>query len=105
LKSIAHTSLAPVQAANGAPAGGTRRRSRRFTVSPSRSNKAPIVLATGQRVSGARRRRNARTFTGPQVGCARRTTRQRSAIAALTACGRVRGARERSASPATPSSR
>jgi hypothetical protein len=32
-----------------------RRLSRRFTVSPSRSNNPPIVLAAGQRVAGARR--------------------------------------------------
>ena len=45
-------------AASAAPLRrGLRRRSLRFTVSPSRSNNSPIVLAAGQSVSGARRSR------------------------------------------------
>jgi hypothetical protein len=100
-----HTSFAAPHAANGALAGGPRRRRRRSSVRPSRSNRAPIVLAAGQPTCGGGRSSQARTFTGPQVGCARRTARQRSTIAAATACGWRSGARARSSNPATPASR
>ena len=83
-----HTSLAAAHAANGAVRGGTRRRNRRFTVKPSRSNKAPIVL-------GSRRCSQARTFTGPQLGCARRTDRHAPAISSDNDRTRRCGARER----------
>jgi hypothetical protein len=82
-----HTSLAAPQCANGTLDGGPRRRTRRLTVKPSRSNSVPIVLAAGHAVRGTRRSSHARTFTGPQVRCARRTARQRSAISSVTACG------------------
>ena len=64
------------------------------------------MLAAGQGApEGRLRSSQARTFTGPQVGCARRTSRQASASSAATACGWLSGARDRSASPATPSAR
>jgi hypothetical protein len=105
LKSMHQTSLAAPQWAKGALDGGLLRRSLRFTVSPSRSNKRPIVLAAGQSIEGACRSRKARAFKGPQVGWARRTARQRSAISSPIARGRLSGARERSSKPSTPASR
>src|SRR5258708_23960384 len=103
LKSMHHTSLAAVHSANGALDGGLRRRSFRFTVNPSRSNNAPIVLAAGHSICTLFRSSHARTFTGPQVGCARRTARQRSAISSGSACAWCSGARERSSRPSTRS--
>ena len=87
LKSMHQTSLAAPQWPNGALEGGLRRRSLRFTVRPSRSNKRPIVLAAGQSIEGACRSRKARTFKGPQVGCALRTATHRSPISRAIACG------------------
>jgi hypothetical protein len=57
LKSMHQTSLAAPQWANGALDGGLRRRSLRFTVSPSRSNSSPIELAAGHAVEGDLRSR------------------------------------------------
>ncbi len=74
---------------------GLRRRKRRLTVKPSRSNSAPIVLAAGHSLCGTHRTSHARTFAGPQVGCARRTAKHRSATASIIACGWLSGARER----------
>ena len=93
------TLLAARQSANGRLQGGLRRRNRRLTVRPSRSNSAPIVLAAGQLISGARRSSQARTFTGPQLRCARRTARHLAAIAASSACGWWCGDRDRSTRP------
>jgi hypothetical protein len=98
-----HVSLGETQSPNGALKGGERRRNRRFTVRPSRSNSVPMVLAAGHAPSGRRRSSQARTLTGPQVGCARRTSRQATAIAPSSDQGRRSGARERSTRPASPS--
>jgi hypothetical protein len=87
LKSMHHVSLAAAQEPNGALEGGLLRRNLRFTVSPSRSKRPPIVLAAGQSISGSRRARKARAFNGPQVGCARRISMQRSEISCAIACG------------------
>ncbi len=65
LKSMHHTSLAAPQCANGVLDGELRRRNRRLTVKPSRSNSVPMLLAAGHAVRGARRSSQARTFTVP----------------------------------------
>src|SRR5215471_2298573 len=70
-----HTSFGAPQWPNGAVEGGLRRRRRRFTVKPSRSNSAPMVLTAGHAVRGHRSVNHPRTFTGPQLGCARRKAR------------------------------
>ena len=54
------------------------------------------MLAAGHTTPGSLRRSHARTFAGPQRGCARRTARHAAAISAHSECGRRRGARERS---------
>jgi hypothetical protein len=80
-----HTSLAAVHSANGALDGGLRRRSFRFTVNPSRSNKAPIVLAAGHSICAAFRSSQARTFTGPHRTLSAWSVTSSASIAALTA--------------------
>ena len=73
--------------------GGPRRLNRRLTVSPSRSNSVPMLLAAGQAVCGLSRSSQVFTFAGPQVGCARRTPRQASTMSPASAWGCLRGAR------------
>ena len=58
-----------------------------FDRQPLAINRSPIVLAVGQRVRGRWFSSQPSTFTGPQVGCARRTATHCSAIRSGIACG------------------
>lgn len=73
-------SLVPLHSANGALDGGLRRRSFSFTVSPSRSNNAPIVLVAGHSICAVSRSSHARTFAGPSLDA-------HATIASAIVCG------------------